>query len=78
MDIDGWAVELHGTLKSGLSSRVDKVLDRLQEDTFYGGQVRSWMNGQTLIFLLKAENDAFYVFTHILQHLIAYSGQIRT
>jgi len=68
MDIDGWAVELHGTLKSGLSSRVDKVLDRLQEDTFYGGQVRSWMNGQTQIFLLKAENDAFYVFTHILQH----------
>lgn len=68
MDIDGWAVELHGTLKSGLSSRVDKVLVRLQEDTFYGGQVRSWMNGQTQIFLLKAENDAFYVFTHILQH----------
>ena len=68
MDIDGWAVELHGTLKSGLSSRVDKVLDRLQEDTFYDGQVRLWTNGQTQIFLLKAENDAFYVFTHILQH----------
>jgi len=68
MDIDGWAVEFHGTLKSGLSSRVDKVLDRLQEDTFYDGQVRLWTNGQTQIFLLKAENDAFYVFTHILQH----------
>jgi len=61
-------VELHGTLKSGLSSNVENELDRLQEDTFYGGQVRSWMNGQTQIFLLKAENDAFYVFTHILQH----------
>ncbi|UKK47477.1 nucleotidyltransferase family protein [Prevotella sp. E9-3] len=68
MDIEGWAVELHGTLKSGLSSRVDKVLVRLQEDTFYDGQVRLWTNGQTQIFLLKAENDAFYVFTHILQH----------
>ena len=68
MDIDGWAVELHGTLKSGLSYSVERELDRLQEDTFYGGQVRSWMNGQTQIFLLKAENDAFYVFTHILQH----------
>ena len=68
MTIDGWGVELHGHLYSGLSSRVERELDRLQEDTFYSGQVRSWMNGQTQIFLLKAENDAFYVFTHILQH----------
>lgn len=72
--IDGWVVELHGHLYSGLSSRVEKELDRLQEDTFYGGQVRSWMNGQTQIFQLKAENDAFYVFTHILQHF--YKGGI--
>ena len=68
MTIDGWVVELHGHLYSGLSSRVEEELDKLQEDTFYGGQVRSWMNGQTQVFLLKAENDAFYVFTHILQH----------
>ena len=68
LTIDGWVVELHGHLYSGLSSRVERELDKLQEDTFYGGQVRSWMNGQTQIFLLKAENDVFYVFTHILQH----------
>ena len=68
MTIDGWVVELHGHLYSGLSSGVEKELDRLQEDTFYGGQVRSWMNGGTQVFLLNAENDAFYVFTHILQH----------
>jgi len=57
-----------------LASRVEKELDRLQEDTFYGGQVRSWMNGNTQVFLLAAENDAFYVFTHILQHF--YKGGI--
>ena len=74
MIIDGWVVELHGHLYSGLSSRVEKELDRLQEDTFYGGQVRSWMNEKTQVFLLKAENDAFYVFTHILQHF--YKGGI--
>ncbi len=71
---DGWVVELHGHLYSGLSSRVERELDKLQEDSFYGDQVRSWMNGQTQIFLLKAENDAFYVFTHILQHF--YKGGI--
>ena len=68
MSIDGWAIELHGTLYSGLFSKVERELDCLQEDTFYGGQVRSWTNGQTLIFLLKAENEVFYVFTHFLQH----------
>ncbi len=68
MVLDGWVVELHGHLYCGLSSKVERELDRLQNDTFFGGQVRSWMNGQTQVFLLTAENDAFYVFTHILQH----------
>lgn len=72
LTINEWVVELHGHLYSGLSSRVERELDQLQKDTFYGGQVRSWMNGQTQIFLLKAENDAFYVFTHMLQHF--YKG----
>ena len=74
MTIDGWVVELHGTLYSGLSSRVEKELDKLQEDTLNGGQGRSWMNGKTRVPLLKVENDAFYVFTHILQHF--YKGGI--
>lgn len=74
MTIDGWVVELHGHLYSGLSSRVEKELDRLQEDTFYGGRVRSWMNEKTQVFLLATENEAFYVFTHILQHF--YKGGI--
>ena len=74
MTINGWVVELHGHLYSGLSSKVEKELDRLQEDTFYGEQVRLWMNGETKVPLLKAENDAFYVFTHILQHF--YKGGI--
>lgn len=68
MTIDGWVIELHGHLYSGLSYRVEKELDALQQDTFYRGEVRSWMNGKTHIFLLKVENDVFYVFTHILQH----------
>lgn len=72
--IDGWVVELHGHLYSGLSSRVEKELDKLQEDTFLGGQMRSWMNEETQVFLLSVENDSFYVFTHILQHF--YKGGI--
>jgi len=68
MTIDGFVVELHGTLHGGLSSKVDKELDDVLNDTFHGGNVRSWNNNGVQIFLLGPENDVFYVFTHILQH----------
>lgn len=69
MTIDGWVVELHGTLHGGLSSRINQELDDIQTDTFYGGNVHYWMNGQTQIILLGKENDIVYVFVHFLNHL---------
>ena len=74
INIKGWIVELHGTLHSGLSSRIDHVLDDIQREVFYDGNVRSWMNGSTQIFLMNETCDAVYVFTHILQHF--YKGGI--
>lgn len=68
MTIDGWVVELHGRLYSGLSSRIERELDLVQKDTFFGGAVRSWNCEGVQVFLMKAGNDVFYVFTHILQH----------
>ena len=81
IDIEGWAIELHGTLHCGLSRSVDKMLDEVQTDTFVGKMsdrkgknVRVWKNGETNVPLLTVENDVFYVFTHILQHF--YKGGI--
>ena len=68
MTIDGWVVELHGSLRVGLPQRINRVLDDIQEDTFYRGNVRSWMNGQTQIFMLGKENDIVYVFVHFFNH----------
>ena len=68
MTIDDFVVELHGTLHGGLSSKVDGELDEVKNDTFYKGNVRSWNNNGVQIFLLEAENEVFYVFTHFLQH----------
>ena len=53
MQVGQWAVELHGTLRVGLSKRVDRMLDKVQHDIFYGGQVRSWMNGLGCRILLN-------------------------
>ena len=68
MSIDGWVVELHGRLYCGLSSRIERELDDVLQDTFYCGHVRSWNNNGVQVFQLGVENDVFYVFTHILQH----------
>ena len=68
MTVDGWVVELHGTLHSRLSKRVDRMIDEVQKDMFYGGNVRSWDNSGTQVFLPSPDNDVIFVFTHILHH----------
>lgn len=72
MTIDSWVVELHGTMHTGLASRIDKVLDRIKEDVFNRGDVRSWMNDTTQVFLPGVNSDALLVFTHFLKHF--YKG----
>ena len=74
MTIDGWVVELHGSLRGSLSPKINHVLDIIRRETFYDGRVRSWMNNKTHIFLLDANNDIIYVFTHFLNHF--YKGGI--
>ena len=68
MTIDSWVVELHGSMRCGLSKRVDKVIDGIHYDIFNEGHVRSWQNGNTQVFLPSAGNDVMIVFTHYLKH----------
>lgn len=72
--IDSWLVELHGTLRTGLSSRIDSVIDEAQRDVFYGGNVRSWICGKCQVFLPGANNDVFFVFTHFIKHFYKEEG----
>lgn len=72
--ISGWAVELHGTLHSHLSGRGDREIDKVQRKCFYGGSVRSGefkssKASGVQVFLPGVNEDVFFVFTHILQHL---------
>ena len=68
MTINGWVVELHGSLRVGLPNKINRVLDDIKTDTFNRGNMRLWMNGQTEVFLLGKENDIVYVFVHFLNH----------
>ena len=68
MTIGDWIVELHGSLRVGLPNKINRVLDDIKTDTFNSGNVRSWMNGRTQVFLLGKENDIVYVFVHFFNH----------
>lgn len=66
--VDSWDVELHGTMRGQLGKRIERGIDEAQRSVFYGGNVRSWYNGRTTVFLPSADNDVIFIFTHILQH----------
>lgn len=74
MCIDSWYVEIHGTQRTGLSTRVDKVIDEVQRTVFYEGKVRSWINGNTIVFLPAPDEDVFFVFVHFVKHFYKEGG----
>lgn len=67
-----WVVEIHANQHCSISSRANKVLDEIHKDLFYNGNVRSWLNGRTQVFLPSPDNDILLVFTHYLNHF--YKG----
>jgi len=77
MTIDSWVVELHGTLRTQMSSRINNGVDDVQNDLFYHGNVRSWLDGGTQVFLPDANNDAVIIFTHFIHHFFIGGVGIR-
>ena len=77
MSIGQWYVEIHGSLRTGLSARVDKEVDAVQESVFIGGNVRSWDNSGTLVFLPAPTEDVFLVFTHFIKHFYKEGMSLR-
>ena len=69
MTIDGWVVELHGTMYTKLSRRMNRVADDVHSDLFYNGNVRSWNDSGVLVFLPSVNNDVIIIFNHIINHL---------
>ena len=65
---DSWIIELHGTLHTNLSRKIDGVVDLVQEKVFAEDDVRVWQNGDTDIYIPAPNNEVIFVFTHILQH----------
>ena len=68
MTLSGWEVELHGSLYTRLSKRIDNFVDRVQEDTFANRHVRELDLAGIKLEVPAPDNDVIFVFTHILHH----------
>ncbi len=68
MTIDGWIVELHGTMHTYISRRINKVNDEVHRDIFFSENVRSWNDNGVQVFLPSANNDVIIVFNHFINH----------
>jgi len=77
MAIGRWMVELHGSLRCGFSSRIDRELDKIYDETFQTGNVTTWMDKNVPVYMLGRENNVLYVFVHLLNHFYKRGVGIR-
>lgn len=75
--LDGWDVELHGSMRSMLPRQTDALIDVIQKEAFTLERYRIWNNNGAEISLPCPDDDVIFVFTHILKHFFHYGIGIR-
>ena len=76
-EVDGFVVELHGTMRGMLTKKADDFMDELQVELFKNNRSREWDNNGTVVKLPCPDDDLFFVFTHILKHFFHYGIGLR-
>ena len=70
--INGWCLELHGSLRSGLSATLNRGVDEIQRLICDKHHVRYWDNDGKKIPLPEETDDVLVIFTHYIKHF--YKG----
>ena len=76
-EVDGFVVELHGTMRGVLTKKADDFMDELQVELFKNNRSREWDNNGTVVKLPCPDDDLLFVFTHILKHFFNYGIGLR-
>lgn len=66
--IGNWCVELHGSLRAGLSARMNRGMDEVQREICNEGKVRVWNDDGGEVLLPEVNRDVLQIFTHYLKH----------
>lgn len=62
-------LELHGKMHTRLSKRIDRMVDKVQEETLKEHKVIFWHCRNTDIPVPAPDQNVIFIFTHILHHL---------
>ena len=68
LEFDPWTVELHGTMWTELSYRINRGINEAQHKVFDDGGTRVWNNEGVEVLLPNPKSDIILVFTHFLNH----------
>ena len=66
--IGNWCVELHGSLRAGLSARMNRGMDEVQREICNEEKVRVWNDDRSEVLLPEVNRDVLQIFTHYLKH----------
>lgn len=66
--IDGWDVEIHGSLRGNVLDRMNKGIDEVQREVFDNGKVSTWRNREVNVSVPAPDENVIIIFSHILQH----------
>lgn len=72
--IGGWCLELHGSLRCGLSASLNKGVDEIRDDICDRHYIRIWETDGVKIPLPEENHDALLIFTHFIKHF--YKGEL--
>lgn len=72
--IGGWCVELHGSLRCGLSAALNRGVDEIRDDICDNHNIRYWEIDGKRIPMPEENDDALLIFTHFLKHF--YKGEL--
>lgn len=72
--IGGWCLELHGSLRCGLSAAINKGVDAIRDNICDNHSVRYWEKDGMRIPLPEENDDVLVVFTHFIKHF--YKGEL--
>ena len=74
VNVDGWTLELHGSLRCGLSAALNRGVDAIQQDICDNHHVRYWELDGMRIPLPEENDDVLVIFTHFIKHF--YKGEL--
>ena len=74
VSIGGWCLELHGSLRCGLSAALNKGVDSIRDSICDNHNIRYWKKDGISIPLPEENDDVLVIFTHFIKHF--YKGEL--